>query len=82
VALYAANALGRSRQIAVVALVFTICNITANVALLPTYGADAAAWISGVGEVALAVALLAVSFGPARTASPVTRSEVVLDARG
>ncbi|KAF0207640.1 MAG: oligosaccharide flippase family protein [Actinomycetota bacterium] len=82
VALYAANALGRSRQIAIVAIVFTVCNVTANVVLLPRYGAAAAAWISAVGEIALASALLAVSFNRSRTTAPDARVEVVPSARG
>jgi len=82
VALYAANALGRSRQIVVVALVFTVGNVTANLLLLPLYGATAAAWISGIGEVALAIALLAVSLGRARATNGFDASEAIADARG
>ncbi|MGB4592307.1 MAG: oligosaccharide flippase family protein [Coriobacteriia bacterium] len=66
VALYAANALGRSRQIVIAATVFTLANVTANVVLLPRFGAPAAAWISGVGEMALAVTLVALSLGHVR----------------
>lgn len=68
VALYAANALGRSRQVAVVAVVFAVANVLANAILLPKGGAVAAAWISGVGEFALAVTLLMVSFSYIRSA--------------
>ncbi len=82
VALYAANALRRSRHIAVVAIVFTICNVTANVVLLPIYGAVAAAWISAIGEVALAAALLAVSFGTARITPQIETPGVIASARG
>ncbi len=81
VALYAANALRRSRQIAVVAIVFTVCNVAANLILLPRFGATAAAWISGLGEVALATALLAVSFSRVRSASQPAQPEVMASAR-
>lgn len=67
VALYAANALGRSRQIAVVAIVFTIANVSANLLLVPRFGAVAAAWVSAAGEICLAVTLLTVSLGHIRT---------------
>lgn len=76
VALYAANALGRSRQIAAVAVVFTVVNIAANVVLLPRFGAPAAAWISGVGEIALAVSLVVLSLGHAGFVARAAEQEV------
>jgi O-antigen/teichoic acid export membrane protein len=59
-AVYAGNALGRERRVlAVVAAMFAV-NILANAVLVPVFGALAAAWVSTLGEVALAAALLAV----------------------
>lgn len=81
VALYAANALGQSRHIATIAIAFTIANVTANLVLLPRFGAYAAAWISGVGEVALASALVMVSVTHIRASRAVEALEVVADAR-
>lgn len=81
VALYAANALGRSRTIALVAITFTIANVTANVILLPRFGATAAAWISGAGEITLATALVLVSLTHIRASTAVTAPGVVADAR-
>ncbi len=69
VVLYAANALGLSRRIALVAIVFAVANVTANVLLVPVYGVFAAAWISGVGELALSAALTMLSLGYVRAAA-------------
>ncbi len=81
VALYAANARGQSRRIAVIAIAFALVNLSANILLLPHYGALAAAWISGAGEVALACVLVSVALG--RTgAAPAMEAEVIADARG
>jgi O-antigen/teichoic acid export membrane protein len=64
VSLYAANAAGRERGALGVAAVFAAVSVGADLLLLPRYGAMAAAWISGVGEVCIALALLAVSLVP------------------
>lgn len=69
VVLYAANALGLSRRIALIAVVFAAANVTANVVLVPVYGVFAAAWISAVGELALSAALTMLSLGHIRSAA-------------
>ena len=62
VALYGANAGGTQKRTVVVAIVFAALSIGADLLLLPRYGAIAAAWVSGIGQLLLAVALVAVSF--------------------
>lgn len=61
-ALYVGNALGREKRVLVVVMALLGVNVVANRMLVPSFGAAAAAWISTVGEFAMAAGLLSVSW--------------------
>ena len=58
VSMYSASSLHRERQVLPRIVGLAIATVVANVALIPLYGALACAWISVLGEVALAASLL------------------------
>lgn len=58
VSMYSASSLHRERQVLPRIVGLAIATVVANVLLIPAYGALACAWISVLGEVALAASLL------------------------
>lgn len=66
----AANALGRERRALVGIAILFGANVVANLLLVPRFGAYASAWISTVGEIVMALAMLAVSWDRIVLTSP------------
>jgi O-antigen/teichoic acid export membrane protein len=61
VSLHSANSLGRERRVVRLVLALTATNMLLNFIFVPRMGAYAAAWISAIGEGAMAVGLLSIS---------------------